>query len=106
VEDERLLHRALEAEVELLERLSGREAGLLDPRLAAVGGTGGDLLDLGLGRGAAQRAGVLERRDRAVAGERASVAAGELARVEAGGQYLALRHAQLDTATDRARSSE
>ncbi len=36
VEDERLLHRALEAEVELLERLAGGEAGLLDPRLAAV----------------------------------------------------------------------
>src|SRR5439155_23985875 len=36
MEDERLLHRALEAEVELLERLAGGEAGLLDPRLAAV----------------------------------------------------------------------
>src|SRR6266545_2870216 len=36
VEDERLLHRALEAEVELLERLAGGEAGLLDPALAAV----------------------------------------------------------------------
>ncbi len=43
MEDERLLHRALEAEVELLERLSGREAGLLDPRLAPVGVAGGDL---------------------------------------------------------------
>src|SRR6266508_4949207 len=36
VEDERLLDRALEAEVELLERLAGGEASLLDPRLAAV----------------------------------------------------------------------
>jgi hypothetical protein len=29
--------RALEGEVELLERLAGREAGRLDPALAAVG---------------------------------------------------------------------
>jgi len=36
VEDKRLLDRALEAEVELLERLAGGEAGLLDARLAAV----------------------------------------------------------------------
>jgi hypothetical protein len=36
VEDERLLDRALEAEVELLERLAGGEAGGLDPGLAAV----------------------------------------------------------------------
>ena len=36
VEHERLLHRALEAEVELLQRLAGGEARLLDPRLAAV----------------------------------------------------------------------
>jgi hypothetical protein len=43
VEDERLLDRALEAEVELLERLSGGEAGLLDPVLAAVRGSRGDL---------------------------------------------------------------
>ncbi len=43
VEDERLLHRALEAEVELLERLSGGEARLLDPRFATVGVAGGDL---------------------------------------------------------------
>jgi hypothetical protein len=43
------------------------------------------LLDLGLGGRAAQlpeRAGVLERGDRAVAGERARVSADELARVE------------------------
>jgi hypothetical protein len=36
VEDERLLHGALEAEVELLQRGAGGEAGLLDPRFAAV----------------------------------------------------------------------
>jgi hypothetical protein len=50
VEDERLLHRALEAEVELLQRLSGGEARLLDPALAAVRVPGGDLgLKQGLG---------------------------------------------------------
>jgi len=43
VEHERLLHGALEAEVELLERLAGGEAGLLDPRLAAVRVPRGDL---------------------------------------------------------------
>jgi hypothetical protein len=43
VEEERLLDGALEAEVELLERLAGGEAGLLDPALAAVRLTGGDL---------------------------------------------------------------
>src|SRR5262249_15168341 len=36
VQDERLLDRALEAEVELLGRLAGGEAGLLDSALAAV----------------------------------------------------------------------
>src|SRR5204863_587111 len=36
MEDERLLDGALEAEVELLERFAGGEAGLLDPRLATV----------------------------------------------------------------------
>ena len=41
VEDQRLLHRALEAEIKLLERLAGWEAGLPDPRLAAVGVAGG-----------------------------------------------------------------
>ena len=41
--DHRLLDRALEAEVELLERLAGREAGGLDPGLAAVAVAGGDL---------------------------------------------------------------
>jgi hypothetical protein len=43
--DDGLLHRALEGEVELLERLARREAGGLDPALAAVtiarGGSGG-----------------------------------------------------------------
>jgi len=34
--DHLLPDRALEGEVELLERLAGREAGGLDPRLAAV----------------------------------------------------------------------
>src|SRR5437016_3463497 len=56
-------------------------------------------LDLGLGRGAAQltqRSRVLERGDRAVAGERADVLAGELAAVEADRQDLALGDAQLD----------
>jgi hypothetical protein len=43
VEHERLLHRALKAEVELLERLAGGEARLLDPALAAVRVTRGDL---------------------------------------------------------------
>jgi hypothetical protein len=43
VEDERLLNGALEAEVGLLEGLAGGEAGLLDPCLAAVRITGGDL---------------------------------------------------------------
>src|SRR5581483_1168595 len=43
VQDERLLHRALEAEVELLERLSGREAGGLDPALTPVRLARGDL---------------------------------------------------------------
>jgi hypothetical protein len=33
----------LEAEVELLERFAGGEAGLFDPALAAVGVAGGDL---------------------------------------------------------------
>jgi hypothetical protein len=36
VEHKRLLDRALEAEVELLKRLAGREARLPDPGLAAV----------------------------------------------------------------------
>jgi len=36
VEHERLLHRALEAEVELLQGFAGGETRLLDPRLAAV----------------------------------------------------------------------
>jgi hypothetical protein len=43
VEDERLLQRALEGEVELLERLPRREARLPDPGLAAVRLPGGDL---------------------------------------------------------------
>ena len=43
MEDERLLHGALKAEVELLERLSGGEAGLLDAALAAVRVSRGDL---------------------------------------------------------------
>jgi hypothetical protein len=43
VEHERLLHRALEAEVELLQRLAGGEARLLDPALAAVRVARGDL---------------------------------------------------------------
>jgi hypothetical protein len=37
VEDELLAHRALEGEVELLERLAGRKAGGADATLAAVG---------------------------------------------------------------------
>ena len=41
--DDLLLDRALEGEVELLQGLSGREAGGLDPRLAAVGLARGDL---------------------------------------------------------------
>jgi hypothetical protein len=41
--DHLLLHRALEGEVELLERLAGREAGGLDPALAAVALARGDL---------------------------------------------------------------
>src|SRR5439155_13265976 len=41
--DHRLFDRALEAEVELLEGLAGREAGGLDPGLAAVAIAGGDL---------------------------------------------------------------
>jgi len=36
MEHERLLHRALEAEVELLQRLTGGETRLFDPALAAV----------------------------------------------------------------------
>ena len=40
--DDLLLDRALEGEVELLERFAGREAGSLDPALAAVGLSGGD----------------------------------------------------------------
>jgi hypothetical protein len=40
--DHRLLDRVLEREVELLERLSGREAGGLDPAFAAVALPGGD----------------------------------------------------------------
>jgi hypothetical protein len=43
VEDERLLDGALEAEVELLERLARREAGGADARLAAVRVARGDL---------------------------------------------------------------
>jgi len=34
--DDRLLHRSLEGEVELLKRLASREPGGLDPALAAV----------------------------------------------------------------------
>jgi hypothetical protein len=41
--DHGLLHAALEGEVELLERLSGREARLADARLAAVAVARGDL---------------------------------------------------------------
>jgi hypothetical protein len=41
--DHGLLDRALEAEVELLERLAGREPRGLDPGLAAVAVAGGDL---------------------------------------------------------------
>jgi hypothetical protein len=41
--DHRLLHRALEAEVELLQGLAGREPRLADPRLAAVAVTSRDL---------------------------------------------------------------
>ncbi len=41
--------------------------------------------------------------DRAVAGERALVPAGELARVEAAGDELALRDAQLDAPADQER---
>ena len=40
--DDLALDRALEGEVELLERFAGREAGSLDPALAAVGLSGGD----------------------------------------------------------------
>jgi hypothetical protein len=43
VQDERLLHRALEGEVELLQGLAGGEAGGLDPALAPVRLSGGDL---------------------------------------------------------------
>jgi hypothetical protein len=41
--DHRLLHAALEGEVELLKRLARREPGLTDPRLAAVALAGGHL---------------------------------------------------------------
>ena len=41
--DHRLLDRALEGEVELLERLAGGEPGGLDPALTAVAVAGGDL---------------------------------------------------------------
>ena len=41
--DHRLLDRALEGEVELLQRLAGGEPGGLDPALAAVAVAGGDL---------------------------------------------------------------
>jgi len=41
--DHLLLRRALEGEVELLQRLAGREPGGLDPPLAAVTVAGGDL---------------------------------------------------------------
>ena len=41
--DDLLLDRALEAEVELLERLAGREACGFDPCFAAVAVAGGDL---------------------------------------------------------------
>ena len=41
--DQGLLDRALEGEVELLERLAGGEAGGLDPALAAVAVARGDL---------------------------------------------------------------
>lgn len=41
--DHLALDRSLEGEVELLERLSGREACRLNPRLAAVGLTRTDL---------------------------------------------------------------
>jgi hypothetical protein len=41
--DDLALDRALEGEVELLERLAGGEAGRLDPALAAVALPGGDL---------------------------------------------------------------
>jgi hypothetical protein len=41
--DHRLAHRALEGEVELLERLAGRKLRRLDPALAAVGLAGRDL---------------------------------------------------------------
>jgi hypothetical protein len=41
--DHRLLHAALEGEVELLERLAGREAGGFDAALTAVALTRGDL---------------------------------------------------------------
>jgi hypothetical protein len=64
------------------------------------------LLDLGLGRGAAQlaqRIGVLERGDRAITGKRTGVSAGELARVERHREQLALRDAELDAAADQAR---
>src|SRR6266513_772454 len=41
--DDRLLHAALEGEVELFQGLAGREAGGLDAALAAVAVAGGDL---------------------------------------------------------------
>ena len=41
--DHRLLHRALEGEVELLQRFAGGEPGGLDPALTAVAVAGGDL---------------------------------------------------------------
>jgi hypothetical protein len=41
--DDGLLDRALEGEVELLQRLAGREAGGLDAAFAAVAVAGGDL---------------------------------------------------------------
>src|SRR5262249_61120249 len=66
----------------------------------------GPRLDFGLGRRAAQlaqRAGVLERGDRAMAGERASVPAGELAGLERDRGEFAPRDAQRDAAADQAR---
>jgi hypothetical protein len=51
----------------------------------------------------AQHAGVLERGDRAVRGERALVAAGELAGVQRDGDQLALRAPHLDAAPDQVR---
>ena len=68
----------------------------LDDRLAAAA-----FVALGL-----QRAGVLERGDRAVLGERARVPAGQLAGVQRDRSDLALADARLDAAADQAGSSE